>query len=726
MLSGSVIWTRDEAKAALMGLNGRKLPKGLLAALVSGGVDGSIQTKAASVFERFVDTPENDDVEDDFEAFWNILSSNGSKGITLTSIELQNFLIFRHTVINTRFDPVKPVVIIEGKNGYGKSSIIKAVRFVLAKEAESDGVAHFVHKSSPGNQVDAKVILSFTGATGDFDVRRVRSYRRSSGTWAPTGEDHLVVNSKSAALHGEDAEKWIAEHFPERLLNYYVFDAESKIVSELAGQKGTELPPVKAALETALNITFLRKTAEVCLNLSKEKSSTISKTYRENKKQRNKKLELDQKVNDLEAEIEEVSGEVRELERELVRADTEVSRYRDKAQPELQTRRENLLKEQERFSAKVSQADKQRKHALVESLPLALLGVAVPHPTISAPTGKSPEWRRGAEEASKNIADLISSGSFSWANNTPPAEEVARVLREAIGLVQEVDANRDRKREALTSIHSTAVRAGVELREWLDSDRLSLLQERLGDITRELKETPTPHDTQKWHDEHVKASNQRNSVARLLEERRKTLRDLRGDKTIYADHHAEGFEPLLNGSELGRLRRYQTMSETASETLVSFADELLSQRIKQLEQDASTMLIRTAHKHTVLNEIRVDPKTYRYAVFDRNGNPAPAGRSTGEKNLLALCLVHAIRKVAGPGLPLVVEAPLRVLDPVHRSSVLREILCLYPDQMILLLTPDEIPAELAPEIRDRVSRKLSLMRDGSEDEEASKIVETTI
>jgi DNA sulfur modification protein DndD len=168
------------------------------------------------------------------------------------------------------------------------------------------------------------------------------------------------------------------------------------------------------------------------------------------------------------------------------------------------------------------------------------------------------------------------------------------------------------------------------------------------------------------------------------------------------------------------------LSEVASDALNAFSDELLARRVGQLELDASTMLIRTAHKHTVLNEIRVDPKTYRYAVFDRNGNPAPAGRSTGEKNLLALCLVHAIRKVAGPGLPLIVEAPLRVLDPVHRSSVLREILCLYPDQMILLLTPEEIPAELAPEIRDRVSRKLFLMRDGNEDEEASKIVETVV
>ena len=725
-MSGNVIWTRDEAKAALTGLNGYKLPKGLLTALVGGGVDGSIQTRVASVFERFLDTSEDDDVEGDFKAFWKVLSSRTDAGITLRSIELHNFLIYRHAVIDTRFDPVKPVVIIEGKNGYGKSSIIRAVRFVLAREDESDGVAHFVHKNSPGNQAEAKVILNFTGAMGDFDVRRVRTYRRSTGAWVPTGEDHLVVNMQSATLHGQDAEKWLALHFPEKLLHYYVFDAESRIVSELAGQKGTELPPVKAALETALNITPLRKTAEACFRLSKEKDSAIKKTIRDEKKQKNRQREQDEKLSDLEAGIEEVASEIRDLERELARADTEVARYRDKAQPELQTRRETLLKEQERFSAKVGQAEQQRKQALVESLPLALLGVTVPHSPISSPAEKTPEWRRGAEEASETIADLISSGTFPWASSTPPASELARSLREAIGLVREVDSTKDRKKDAIARMQSRAVRAGAELREWLESDRLSLLQERLGDINRELLETPTPHDTQKWHDEHLKATTHRNSVFRLLGDRKLALQRLLLEKSNMEAYTTEAPGIVLKGPEMARLKRCHKLSEVASDALNAYSDELLALRIGQLEQDASTMLIRTAHKHSVLNEIRVDPKTYRYAVFDRNGNPAPAGRSTGERNLLALCLVHAIRKVAGPGLPLVVEAPLRVLDPVHRSSVLREILCLYPDQMILLLTPEEIPSELAPEIRDRVSRRLFLMRDGSEDEEASKIVETVV
>lgn len=720
----SDIWSRNEAEDALAALQGRKLPKGLLAALINGEYDASVQTGVASIIERFVETPESDDVEDDAEALWAVLTSRGGVELTLSSIELQNFLIFRQAVIDTRADPVRPVVVVEGKNGYGKSSLIKAVRFVLAHDDESSEIAHLIHKNSPGNQAEAKVVLTFTGDMGDFDIRRVKTYRRSSGTWLATGEDHLVVNRKPKALHGEEALKWIREHFPERLLNYYVFDAESKIVSELAGQRGTELPPVKEALETALNITPLRRTAEACLSLSREKASTIAKTYRESQKQKKLKTENEERLSDLEAEIEEVSIEVKSLQKQLAQAEVEVERYGGKAQPELQERRESLLREKEKFSAKIADAERRRKKALAECLPMALLGLLAPQNSAPSSPNKSVEWRRGAEEASESIAGLISSGRFSWASNTPPAGDLACCFREAMGLVREADTSRDEKKQALARVRSMTRHSGGELREWLDSDRLSLLYERLGDIERELRETPTPHDTRKWHEEHVKATTERNSILQRLDARRRYLEGLHEDKRQLEASSMESQELPSRSPELRRLRRFQTLSETASEALNALADELLGRRVKQLEKDASTMLVRTAHKHSVLSEIRVDPKTYRYAVYNRNGNPAPVGRSTGEKNLLALCLVHAIRKAAGSGLPLMVEAPLRVLDPVHRSSVLKEILCQYPGQMILLLTPEEIPDELAPVIRDRVGRKLFLIRDGSEEEEVSKVLET--
>ena len=167
------------------------------------------------------------------------------------------------------------------------------------------------------------------------------------------------------------------------------------------------------------------------------------------------------------------------------------------------------------------------------------------------------------------------------------------------------------------------------------------------------------------------------------------------------------------------MKAQKELVDKAIFTLRTIAGEMLKNRIELLETHASQMLVRTAHKHDILTRIHIDPKTYRYRVLKMDGNPAPVGRSTGERNLLSLCLVHAIRQASGVSIPLVVEAPLRVLDPIHRDSVLRELLSQYQGQLLLLVTPEEIPAAHDSQFKDRVNHRFKLVRRG--DKEVSDI-----
>lgn len=715
-------WTREEAEFAVLRWGESGLPTGLLGALFEAGAGASLQTGVAKQLERFVDSP--DDVSggvSDLD-FWKTLASPDAESLTLSSIELFNFLLYEHVKIDTRFEPARPVIVIEGKNGYGKSSLIRAIRFVLAGDIEGGGIAHFIHAGASGNQAEARVILEFNSRElGTFDIRRIQTYRRGLDTWIPS-ESHLTVNIKPMPLQGEEAQRWVKTRFPTELLDYYVFDAESSVVRELSGQKGTELPPVKNAVEAALNISSLRETALACTELGKTYSLKNKRLKSDQDKQNRKRRKLEDQLLDLNYRIEEAAQSIRMLDKELSAAEAEVARYQDKAHPELQLRREGILSEREKFRARVALAEKQRLQVFTESLPLALLGCAVPEPAVTSAEARSQEWRRGAEEASESIAGKIASGGFPWVRNAPSAEEVARILRESIGLTREEDSPGDTNREALARVFASAVRAGRELRTWLESDRLSHLQERLQDIELELRETATPEDSRLWLDEHVRTRGIRDAAADRLREARQSLKALKKEKAALEDDSVSGGNSSPESSEIARFTKLQDASDRIADALMFLADGLLARRIRQLEIDASQMLVRTAHKHNVLSEIRIDPGTYRYKVLDSNGRPAPAGRSTGERNLLALCLVHAIRKAAGAGLPMVVEAPLRVLDPLHRESVLRELLCQYPGQMLLLVTPEEIPKGNEYLIRDRVSRRLILVR--NRDSEVSDVVES--
>jgi hypothetical protein len=69
------------------------------------------------------------------------------------------------------------------------------------------------------------------------------------------------------------------------------------------------------------------------------------------------------------------------------------------------------------------------------------------------------------------------------------------------------------------------------------------------------------------------------------------------------------------------------------------------------------------------------------------------------------------RGAAGRHEDMVVEAPLRVLDPDHREAVMRELFLRAQGQTLLLVTPEEVPLTRGT-VRDKVAQRFVLVRDG--------------
>lgn len=716
-------WTREEALTAASEWIKQKLPLSLLKNLLELETESPhvAQTRIAGFLDTPSETAETSDISVEAEEIWRTFGRQEDSSIILTGMELDNFLLFSHTDVTFKPNRARPVVVIEGKNGYGKSSIIRAIRFVLASEMEPNDIAHFVHASVPGNQAEAKVILRFhSEENGDFDIRRIQQYRKQGGTWVPIGESDVIVNIKPAPLRGEEAREWIATRFPKELLSFFVFDAESSLINELSGQKGTELPPVQNAVESALAIRPLRWLEEQCSLSSHALGSRASKLQKDIRSEKRRRIDQAGQIDQIEAELEELDLKVIELQGQKESAQMEVDRYKDRADPDMQKRRESLIQEKERARARVEAAEQQKIHVLSESLPLALLGCAASLPT-SLIDDKSPDWRRGADDITDMIARIISEAKFAWVKNPPSTKEISRSLREAAGLPQPEDRNKAlKRRESAQKIAEASSRGFTELRQWLNSDELSTWKERLQEIEQNLRDTSIPEETKEWVDKYVEARQTLDRIESELAETQKRKEDLVSQKSGYSEESVEGLDGSGSTDVLiARLKAQKELVDKAIFTLRTIAGEMLKNRIELLETHASQMLVRTAHKHDILTRIHIDPKTYRYRVLKMDGNPAPVGRSTGERNLLSLCLVHAIRQASGVSIPLVVEAPLRVLDPIHRDSVLRELLSQYQGQLLLLVTPEEIPAAHDSQFKDRVNHRFKLVRRG--DKEVSDI-----
>lgn len=130
-------WSPEEAEEAHGEWIRRGLPLSLFRQLLD--VDPSASRKAKTeitgLIEKAADQ-QSTHFEPDCGDNSPILMENDEREIWLDQIELSNFLQFKHALIHLRYDCTRPVVIIEGPNGYGKSALIHAVRFALTGERE--------------------------------------------------------------------------------------------------------------------------------------------------------------------------------------------------------------------------------------------------------------------------------------------------------------------------------------------------------------------------------------------------------------------------------------------------------------------------------------------------------------------------------------------------------------------------------------------------------------
>ena len=374
-----------------------------------------------------------------------------------------------------------------------------------------------------------------------------------------------------------------------------MFDAESSLIHELSGQKGTELPPVQKAVESALAIRPLRWLEEQCSLSSHALGSRASRLQKDIRSEKRRVNDQAGQVDQIDGELEEIEQRIIELQGQKENARIEVDRYKERADPDIQKRREALFQEKEKAGARVEAAKQKRDHALSESLPLALLGCAASMPA-SLADDKSPDWRKGADDITDMIAKFISESRFKWIQSPPSPKEVARSLREAAGLPQPEDRTKAlRRREAAQKITEASSRSLAELRQWLDSDELATWKDRLQQIEQDLRDTTMPEEAKQWVDLYYEA---RQSLDRIESEmlesiiRKDELENQRAGFGYDSDdgHDGSGSAEAL----IARLRLQKEVVDRAAGVLRTIAGAMLKNRIGVLETQASQMLVRTA------------------------------------------------------------------------------------------------------------------------------------
>jgi DNA sulfur modification protein DndD len=659
---------------------------------------------------------------------------DGDGAYRLLSLRMTNFCLFSDAHLDFRWTPGRPLCLVEGNNGYGKTKLIEALRFVLHGLPERANPLDLLHRGAEKPRARVEVQLELSTPDGETArLRRSIEFAMMLGEWN-VERQAFVAKVGNRALQDQDAQEWVDARLPRHVMECFVFDAENSPVAALAA--GGAGAGVADQLEKVLGVTLLRNVATRVAGVEKEWARELdTASPRQSVRQaRAAQEEVEAAIEKVEQDIEELTGQVRRISDEKTRVNGELEKLLNHFDPAAEEARDRRAAR----AATLAKEEEEHRQSLVEcvgrSLPIQLLYEHVRFALESSRAARRDEeagtFRCGIDHAVRSIARLVADGKLPWDEQPVPAVEAI-----ASRLFRSLELPDDRMEEEAFKLPDSTM---TELQAAMDEalriptpathvGSLRTTREQLATLRGGSTERTAPTNTD-LSVRHGRLTAELDDFAQQLARRQLALDDRRSTRnglvTQQEQKRLEAQQAEEDESRQGRLRANWDFAVRVHQSLRTLADRLRGLRVEELERGATEMFRQTTNKPELYASVVFDRETLRYHVIDHDGYPAPLDRSTGERAVLSLAVVHGLQRASGRSLPLVVEAPVKPLDPVHTERVIRHAFRAASGQTVLLLKPDEVPTEHREALLSRTGQRFVLERPHPE-RELSIVTERT-
>lgn len=648
----------------------------------------------------------------------------------LAEIELRNWKGYRRARLELPAASGRNVVVIEGNNGAGKTSLLEAMTLCLYGRAGLPLIARASGNGRPEQPYDAfleralsieargamarcAVTLRFEAPGRSLGVERVwyfgatGRHRRDQEEVrlfdGPDGE--LIVLPENEADRDDMVRAWISsELIPENLAGFFILDGEH--LERMAGKSAEAL--IRDAVHTALGASALHGLAD-----------DLRSYARERRRQAAAGSESDQAGLDsltlLEAEERAASSALGDIMAELAplrgERDTVVRKI-GSLHGESYRNFKALFEERELGVRKRDRQREELRRLLAGDLALALAGRTLRYRALERIDAETQMASRVLDEATRQsrldeflkalarkdptVASehgraIASAWDEVW---TAAYHEVAvetrfehlgeverRAVADLFARVSSVEAD-DVAALARSvtdqDLHIASIEREVARQRGLDGDAQTLANE-LSAVQARMAALEARHATE---------------VAKLEDLQRRVVSARASIDTAAAE--AASLAPVL-----GRAARADVFADLAEQVTAAVMPKALA----TLSQRITAAYVAMAHK-SVVRSVHVHSDG-RLEMLDAHGRDLRhIDPSAGESQVLALAVMSALSTFA-PEYPIIVDTPLARLDPMHRANVLNHFAG-GGRQLILLTHPAELgPAETAI-IVDRLAGTLEL------------------
>lgn len=630
----------------------------------------------------------------------------------IKKLKLHNFGVYASTNI-FEFEGKKPIVLIGGMNGRGKTTFLEAILLALYGSNsfaynESNYKSYGQYLKSFVNVADGS-LQTYVDLEFSMDSEGEERYcihREWTGDKKRTVEKIEVYKNNSYNQFLTDNWTMFIENIlPSGLSNFFFFDGEK--IAELAVEKTSS--QMKESIKTLLGISVLDL-------LQSDLGRIINRTVKnqvENSEANEVELLRDKKAKAM-LNLQTVDLELGKLEEKKAllqqKLDMKKQEYVAKG-GDIVTQRQELYQKRAEILSKIENFKEQLVADAASELPLILVK----------------EYLRNIRENAEIEQDnkMLEIALKKMNRFSADYKEHNEQDSEAISRFMKFVNNKSTGHFNIVSYNlsdSALFKLQVLLDEQLLSTKLNVLdrqkclekmQAEANQLDNYLAVDIDEKEIAKIYKE-IKVLEQKLIELNVLIERKNSERKTRNGELIsITSLFNKKVEKYLKKMELNddseRIIKYSHM---ANAILEEYKVRLQKNKIAVVAETMTACYKKLANKKNLIERIYMDPVTLDLKYLDYNGFEVnKASLSAGEKQLMVISLLWSLALCSKKKLPVIIDTPLSRLDSSHRESLIQIYFPQASEQTIILSTDSEIDQNYHEMMKYNIGDEFTLMYD---------------
>lgn len=628
----------------------------------------------------------------------------------ITKLTFHNFGVYAGNNV-FEFESSKPVVLIGGMNGRGKTTFLEGVLLALY------GANSFAYSESKYSSYGQYLKAFVNTADGSLETYVELEFKLENETderylirrsWPGNGQ--RTRETIQVKKDGQDntflTDNWamfIENILPSGLSSFFFFDGEK--IAELAVENTNA--QMKESIKTLLGISVLdlldNDISRIVNRVGKRSNDQVHtkelKILRERKNQTEVALQI------IDDRIAETSAQIEEARKKLEKAKVD---YTSKG-GDIVVQRQDLFTERTALVAKVEQGKETLIGVAASELPLLLVKDLLEDISVQAAKEHETKLLGYTVDKIHSMFETYSDGGDSNSVRDFISYVENKAAEESTEIVFDIS---DQSFYQLTSLlgnglmnaqgnmlqNMATCQKGIAKIDEIDSYLSVDIDEKV--LSKIYKKIKTLEQEIIEHE----AS---------LEIAQKQRTGLNGDVMRVTSEYNRFVENMLSNLESdddnGRILKY---AHHATQALAEYKIRLQKKKIGTLAETMTKCYKQLANKKNLISRIDMNAVTLDFVYLNADNQIVPKeSLSAGEKQLMVISLLWALAICSKKKLPVIIDTPLSRMDSVHRVALIKTYFPNASDQTIILSTDSEIDKHYYEIMKDTVGDEFTLVYD---------------